>query len=35
VVTGHGAAMQGPVMRAALNDLADHFDTLAVPAAHQ
>lgn len=32
VVTGHGAAMSGPVMRAALNDLAEHFDTLAVPA---
>jgi glyoxylase-like metal-dependent hydrolase (beta-lactamase superfamily II) len=31
VVTGHGAAMHGPVMRAALNDLAEHFDTLAVP----
>jgi glyoxylase-like metal-dependent hydrolase (beta-lactamase superfamily II) len=35
VVTGHGAAMQGPVMRAALNNLAEHFDTLAVPARHQ
>jgi glyoxylase-like metal-dependent hydrolase (beta-lactamase superfamily II) len=32
VVTGHGAAMEGPVMRAALNDLAEHFDTLAIPA---
>jgi glyoxylase-like metal-dependent hydrolase (beta-lactamase superfamily II) len=35
VITGHGAAMQGPVMRAALNDLAEHFDTLAVPARHR
>lgn len=35
VITGHGAAMSGPAMRAALNDLAEHFDTLAVPAHHR
>jgi glyoxylase-like metal-dependent hydrolase (beta-lactamase superfamily II) len=31
VVTGHGAAMSGPLMRAALNNLAEHFDAIAVP----
>jgi glyoxylase-like metal-dependent hydrolase (beta-lactamase superfamily II) len=31
VVTGHGQAMQGPEMRAALNVLADRFDEIAVP----
>ena len=31
VVTGHGQAMQGPQMRAALNELADRFDEIAVP----
>jgi glyoxylase-like metal-dependent hydrolase (beta-lactamase superfamily II) len=35
VVTGHGAAMRGPAMRVVLNDLAEHFDTLAVPAHHR
>jgi glyoxylase-like metal-dependent hydrolase (beta-lactamase superfamily II) len=35
VITGHGAAMKGPVMRAALSDLAEHFDTLAVPDRHR
>jgi glyoxylase-like metal-dependent hydrolase (beta-lactamase superfamily II) len=32
VVTGHGRAMQGPEMRAALNQLAKRFDEVAVPA---
>jgi glyoxylase-like metal-dependent hydrolase (beta-lactamase superfamily II) len=32
VVTGHGRAMQGPEMRAALNELAKRFDEVAVPA---
>jgi glyoxylase-like metal-dependent hydrolase (beta-lactamase superfamily II) len=32
VVTGHGQAMQGPEMRAALNELARRFDEVAVPA---
>jgi glyoxylase-like metal-dependent hydrolase (beta-lactamase superfamily II) len=31
VVTGHGLAMQGPEMRAALGLLARDFDTIAVP----
>lgn len=31
VVTGHGRAMHGPVMRAALHKLADNFARLAVP----
>jgi hypothetical protein len=31
VVTGHGQAMRGPEMRAALNELADRFDEIAVP----
>jgi glyoxylase-like metal-dependent hydrolase (beta-lactamase superfamily II) len=31
VVTGHGRAMQGPEMRAALHRLADEFDRYAVP----
>jgi glyoxylase-like metal-dependent hydrolase (beta-lactamase superfamily II) len=31
VVTGHGQAMQGPQMRAALDELADRFDEIAVP----
>jgi glyoxylase-like metal-dependent hydrolase (beta-lactamase superfamily II) len=31
VVTGHGRAMQGPEMRAALDQLARDFDTIAVP----
>ena len=32
VITGHGAAMQGPEMRAALNELATRFNEVAVPA---
>jgi glyoxylase-like metal-dependent hydrolase (beta-lactamase superfamily II) len=32
VVNGHGRAMQGPEMRAALNELAKRFDEVAVPA---
>jgi hypothetical protein len=32
VVTGHGQAMRGPRMRAALNELAQRFDEVAVPA---
>jgi glyoxylase-like metal-dependent hydrolase (beta-lactamase superfamily II) len=35
VVTGHGQAMRGPQMRAALNELARCFDDVAVPAAHR
>ena len=31
VVTGHGLAMQGAEMRAALHRLADDFDAIAVP----
>ena len=31
VVTGHGPAMQGPELRAALRQLADNFDKIAVP----
>lgn len=31
VITGHGAAMQGPLMRSALDALADNFDEVAVP----
>jgi glyoxylase-like metal-dependent hydrolase (beta-lactamase superfamily II) len=31
VITGHGAAMHGPKMRAALETLAAHFDDVAVP----
>jgi glyoxylase-like metal-dependent hydrolase (beta-lactamase superfamily II) len=31
VVTGHGQAMQGPEMRAALNELAERFYEVAVP----
>jgi glyoxylase-like metal-dependent hydrolase (beta-lactamase superfamily II) len=32
VVTGRGAAMAGPMMRCALNELADRFDEIALPA---
>jgi glyoxylase-like metal-dependent hydrolase (beta-lactamase superfamily II) len=32
VVTGHGQAMRGPEMRAALDDLSNRFDEVAVPA---
>jgi len=35
VVTGHGRAMRGPQMRAALTELARRFDDVAVPAAHR
>ncbi len=35
VVTGHGAAMHGPAMRAALHKLADCFGSIAVPTHHQ
>jgi glyoxylase-like metal-dependent hydrolase (beta-lactamase superfamily II) len=35
VVTGHGAAMKGPQMRAALVSLAEQFAMVAVPAAHR
>lgn len=31
VITGHGAAMQGPELRAALHRLAEQFDDIAVP----
>jgi hypothetical protein len=31
VVTGHGPAMHGPSMRAALHTLASEFDRIAVP----
>ncbi len=31
VITGHGRAMQGPPMRAALHALARDFDQVAVP----
>ena len=31
VITGHGLAMQGPEMRAALHQLAQNFDSIAVP----
>jgi glyoxylase-like metal-dependent hydrolase (beta-lactamase superfamily II) len=31
VVSGHGRAMRGAEMRAALNNLAEHFDDVAVP----
>jgi len=31
VITGHGRAMAGPEMRAALQQLADQFETIAVP----
>lgn len=31
VVTGHGRALRGPAMRAALHDLATRFDAVAVP----
>jgi glyoxylase-like metal-dependent hydrolase (beta-lactamase superfamily II) len=31
VITGHGAGMSGHAMRAALNDLAEHFDRVALP----
>ena len=31
VVTGHGAAMEGPIMRSALHELANRFDEIAVP----
>jgi glyoxylase-like metal-dependent hydrolase (beta-lactamase superfamily II) len=33
VVTGHGHAMRGPAMRAALHSLADRFERVAVPGA--
>lgn len=35
VVTGHGAAMEGAIMRSALHQLADQFDDIAVPAKHR
>jgi glyoxylase-like metal-dependent hydrolase (beta-lactamase superfamily II) len=35
VVTGHGAAMQGSQMRAALNALAQRFDEVAVPSQYR
>jgi glyoxylase-like metal-dependent hydrolase (beta-lactamase superfamily II) len=35
VVTGHGRAMRGPQMRAALTELARRFDDVAVPAAQR
>jgi glyoxylase-like metal-dependent hydrolase (beta-lactamase superfamily II) len=35
VVTGHGAAMKGPEMRAALTALAERFATVAVPPIHR
>jgi hypothetical protein len=35
VVTGHGAAMQGPQMRAALDDLAERFDEVALPSQYR
>lgn len=31
IVPGHGKALQGPVMRQALHDLAERFDTVARP----
>jgi glyoxylase-like metal-dependent hydrolase (beta-lactamase superfamily II) len=31
VITGHGQAMSGPLMRGALNELANRFDDIAVP----
>lgn len=31
VVSGHGRAMRGAEMRAALNNLAEHFDDIAIP----
>jgi glyoxylase-like metal-dependent hydrolase (beta-lactamase superfamily II) len=31
VVSGHGRAMHGPELRAALHELADHFDEVAMP----
>jgi glyoxylase-like metal-dependent hydrolase (beta-lactamase superfamily II) len=31
VITGHGVAVRGPVVRSALKALVDHFDELAVP----
>ena len=31
VVTGHGQAMRGPTMRTALNQLAQNFNTVAIP----
>jgi len=34
VVTGHGAAMSGPIMRSALHELAERFDEVAVPGTH-
>jgi len=33
VVTGHGSAMRGPEMRAALHALADRFEEIAIPSA--
>lgn len=33
IITGHGRAMSGPAMRAALNTLADRFEEIAVPEA--
>ncbi|MGY4461479.1 Ni,Fe-hydrogenase III small subunit [Bradyrhizobium sp. LB13.1] len=35
VITGHGAAMQGPEMRAALYALAGRFDEVAVPSQYR
>jgi glyoxylase-like metal-dependent hydrolase (beta-lactamase superfamily II) len=35
VLTGHGRAMRGPEMRAALRDLATNFREVAVPISHQ
>ena len=34
VITGHGPALQGSAMRAALNELARRFDEVAVPQGH-
>jgi glyoxylase-like metal-dependent hydrolase (beta-lactamase superfamily II) len=31
VITGHGEPMQGPEMRVALHELAEHFEQVAVP----
>jgi hypothetical protein len=34
-ITGHGAAMQGPETRAALEALAERFDEVAVPSQYR
>ena len=31
VVTAHGPAVQGPELKRALHELAEHFDQIAVP----